>query len=142
MKIRSMQVKVEQVLEFLKTVKSYNDVNKNWGLVKESTGWSDRTFYHIAPACQYLHLIEKKPGIWIRITYYGEQVISALEEGKEKEVFAKILLKWDEKEYHIIEAFLRLYNKLDAYPELFCFLLNFGNATFFRFSSGKEIDVS
>jgi hypothetical protein len=116
MKIKSMQVKIEQVLTLLRLVESYADVEKNWRLIKESTRWSNRTFYHVAPACQYLHLIEKAPPKWIRLTYYGEKLVSGSEEGKEKEVLGKILLKWDESEYRIIKAFLSLYSKLDLYP--------------------------
>jgi len=116
MKIKSMQVRVEQILELLKTVKSYTDVDRNWKLVKDSTGWSDRTFYHVAPACQYLHLIEKRSGMWIRTTYYGEQLVCSSEEGKGGEVLGKILVEWDEKEYRIVEAFLNLYNRFDVFP--------------------------
>lgn len=116
MKIKSMQVEVEQVLKLLRTVKSCADVDKNWKLVKEGTGWTDRTFWHVTPACQYLHLIEKKPARWIRLTYYGEQLVYGAEEGKGKEILGKILVKWDESEYQIIKAFLNLYSKLDLYP--------------------------
>jgi len=59
-KIKSMQVKVWQILELLRIIKSYADVDRNWKLVKESTGWSDRTFYHVAQACQNLHLIRSQ----------------------------------------------------------------------------------
>ena len=119
-----MRATVEELLNFLRIVKRYDNVRQNWKVIKKesmrSLGIIDREkLYHVIQSAKNLHLIEKTSKIRISLLAEGELLLH--NQKKINDVLANLLLHYD-YEYEILRTMISFYNdksRPDYYPGSF-----------------------